>query len=285
MALGFWTVLRPGLCLAAPQMSIVAKGERAEVQHCLEIQKALDLGERVSQGSAAGLSNCWGLLLAVLGPEVAARVRTTCQEARASYNDSVLKAAACNGSWATKDLLATAPPLVTLMAAAERPAAILRSAALGPALLGAASTWAPDAQGRPPLVLAAMRGLEMVKALLCAKAHANVTDKAGWTPLMWASQAGDIACCIALVRTGASLNAISKDGASALLCGARADKHTGAIHVVKELLLALADPELVPRHMHEHLEPEVQQFLQEALRAHIAAGRSRRLLAVSSSEQ
>ncbi|CAE8721041.1 unnamed protein product [Polarella glacialis] len=230
----------------------------------------------------AGLPETWSLLLPALGPETSLCARSLCREASVSLGAAALAAAARSGAWSAEYLAATAPPLVWLVAAMAPASAVLRAATLGPLLLpgGASSAWACDARGRPPLVLAAASAPELVSALLRAGAEANQRDGAGWTALMWAAHRGDLQCSTHLLQAGASPNVVSRDGSSALLCAARADGGLAKqLSVVKELLLALADPELVPMHMLTHLEPEVHRVLKEAHRAHAAAGRLRKPLA------
>lgn len=227
-----------------------------------------------------------GLVLPALGPLVAARLRCIGRSVAEACSTAELAAVARGPVWHAY-LEAAAPPLVQLLgsvfvAAAgsplrrREPAAAVRAvshaAALGELRPGGhAATWAPDARGLPPLVVAACFGGRsgagpVVAALLRARAPPNSCGADCWTALMWASSHGDVETCAVLLREGANVNAVAKDGTSALLCAARADH--SPLRVVNLLLEHRADPALVPMQspFDEYVDFEVRQALATATR-------------------
>jgi ankyrin repeat protein len=77
---------------------------------------------------------------------------------------------------------------------------------------------AKDKDGATPLVLASEKGdIEMTRVLLKNGADPNASDIDGYTALMFASYSGNLEIARLLVGSGADVNARDKDGWTALM--------------------------------------------------------------------
>ncbi len=102
----------------------------------------------------------------------------------------------------------------------------------------------PVAQSRPEhdlLDAARLAQLERAKELLAAGADVNVADWRGFTPLMWASAAGNAALVRSLLDAGAVPDRRATDGTTALMLAAA----NGFVDVVRLLLSRGADAAVV----------------------------------------
>jgi ankyrin repeat protein len=111
---------------------------------------------------------------------------------------------------------------------------------------------------------AALSSLELVRALIDARAHVNASSQNGATALMWST--GDIAKVRLLLDRGAAVNARMKDGSSALVTAAR----RGNLDVMRLLLARGSDPKSAAQEITELLRiafserPETRQVLADA---------------------
>jgi len=241
-----------------------------------DVSKAKNRSSAAVASRDPGLLDVLNMVLPALGPKAARRLCAVARTTAEVCSSAALSALAWGSIWQTY-LEAAAPPLAELAKATSFDApAVVRAAALGELLPELrAGLWAPDAHGRPPLVLAASRrgpgatkgsAPSAVSALLAARASPNARSRDGWTALMWAATAGDLGTMRRLLRAKARVDVIAKEGTSALLCATRADRNDCAM--VQLLLDHGADPALVPMQspFDEHVAMDVRQALADAKR-------------------
>eukprot|EP00927_Polykrikos_kofoidii_P065680 TRINITY_DN61409_c0_g1_i1.p1 TRINITY_DN61409_c0_g1~~TRINITY_DN61409_c0_g1_i1.p1 ORF type:complete len:299 (+),score=16.00 TRINITY_DN61409_c0_g1_i1:65-898(+) len=218
--------------------------------------------------SAPELVDVIDFTIPMLGPELSVLARRLCRTCVDVCGQSNLTDVARSGVWHCF-LASAAPALTSLIDANASDSEIHRAVMLASFLQrGDTTVWAPNAQGRTPLVaaIAQRRGrLRLVRTLLAARAAPDGVGADGWTPMMWAALRGDTAVCAELLRCGATVNKISRDGTSALLCATRADDEP--LGVVELLLSTGADPTLVPMNspFDEHIDMDVRRALARRL--------------------
>jgi ankyrin repeat protein len=102
----------------------------------------------------------------------------------------------------------------------------------------------PPAQARPDLELlesAQLGQLTRAKELLAKGADVNAADRRGFTPLMWASAAGNTALVRQFIESGAAVDRKANDGSTALTLASA----NGFTEVVRALLARGADTAVV----------------------------------------
>lgn len=250
-------------------------GADGGVGESLAIEDAADNVMLVQQPGPADLVDTLSLLLPFFGPKSAVHLRIVAHEFNQTYNDKTLITFSRTGMW-QEWCKESARPLVELIDKSSD-ISVLRSAAK----MGQFSdldVWRPDSGGKPPLIKVASRSdrnagsdsrnAALIQALLDVRATPNCTDRYGWTPLMWASFAGNSTACQSLLQGKANVNHFAGDGTTALNCATQAP--VSQLEVFKVLLSAGANPTVVPTQgaCGDHWEAGVLQLLLSACRAY-----------------